>query len=99
MNETDLYESWMIGGSYFNRMIDCGSSRNRWVEVALGYLGRSAIVVFQSSWSVQSSSDVHPAARGPDCCDRQPVGASLRPRMKDRKYETEKNSAQATERF
>lgn len=33
-----LYESWVRKGSYFNRMIDCGSSRNRWVEIALGYL-------------------------------------------------------------
>jgi hypothetical protein len=33
-----LYESWIREGSYFNRMIDCGQSRNRWVEIALGYL-------------------------------------------------------------
>jgi len=33
-----LYQSWMVKGSYFNRMIDCGHSRNRWVEIALGYL-------------------------------------------------------------
>ena len=33
-----LYESWLRKGSYFNRMIDCGFSRNRWVEIALGYL-------------------------------------------------------------
>lgn len=33
-----LYESWLRKGSYFNRMIDCGYSRNRWVEIALGYL-------------------------------------------------------------
>jgi len=39
MTEPDkLYESWMAEGSYFNRMIDCGSSRNRWVEIALSYL-------------------------------------------------------------
>lgn len=39
MTESDkLYQSWMVEGSYFNRMIDCGYSRNRWVEIALSYL-------------------------------------------------------------
>jgi hypothetical protein len=33
-----LYQSWQVEGSYFNRMLDCGFSRNRWVEIALSYL-------------------------------------------------------------
>ncbi len=39
MSSTEqLYRSWMTEGSYFSQMIDCGNSRNRWVEIALGYL-------------------------------------------------------------
>ena len=39
MSEPDqLYQSWIVKGSYFNRMIDCGHSRNQWVEIALHYL-------------------------------------------------------------
>jgi len=39
MTEPDqLYESWQVEGSYFNRMLDCGYFRNRWVEIALSYL-------------------------------------------------------------
>ena len=33
-----LYKSWMIEGSYFNHMLDCGSRYNQWVKIALGYL-------------------------------------------------------------
>jgi len=32
-----LYQSSIVRGSYFNRMLDCGSY-DRWVEIALGYL-------------------------------------------------------------
>jgi len=32
-----LYQSSIIRGSYFNRMLDCGPY-DRWVEIALGYL-------------------------------------------------------------
>lgn len=38
-----LYESWLRKGSYFNRMIDCGYSRNRWVEIALSYLPQEVL--------------------------------------------------------
>lgn len=34
----ELYKSWMIDGSYFNHMIDCGDRYNQWVEIALEYL-------------------------------------------------------------
>ena len=34
----DLYRSWLSEGSYFNEMLDCGDSYNRWVEIALQHL-------------------------------------------------------------
>lgn len=34
----DLYRSWRNEGSYFNQMLDCGESYNRWVEIALEHL-------------------------------------------------------------
>lgn len=37
-----LYQSSIIRGSYFNRMLDCGPY-NRWVEIALGYLPREVL--------------------------------------------------------
>jgi len=33
----NLYESWLVKGSYFNLMIDCGDYYNQWVENALKY--------------------------------------------------------------
>ena len=39
MTDTDkLYETWMIEGSYFNQMLDCGDRYNQWVQYALEYL-------------------------------------------------------------
>lgn len=37
-----LYQSSIIRGSYFNRMLDCGPY-DRWVEIALGYLPRDVL--------------------------------------------------------
>ena len=38
-NTEDPYQSWTVKGSYLNRMIDCGrADKNKWVEIALGYL-------------------------------------------------------------
>jgi hypothetical protein len=34
-----LYQSSIVRGSFFNRMLDCGPY-DRWVEIALGYLPR-----------------------------------------------------------
>ena len=44
MNDDDdpLYRSWMIRGSFFNRMLDCGDS-NQWVQNALEYLPRDVL--------------------------------------------------------
>ena len=36
--ESDLYESSIVEGSYFNSMLDCGCSHNWWLELALKYL-------------------------------------------------------------
>jgi len=44
MTEDDLlYQSWMIHGSYFNRMFDCGDWSNQWVQFALEYLPRDVL--------------------------------------------------------
>lgn len=44
MTDTDkLYESWMIEGSYFNQMLDCGDRYNQWVEFALEYLPQTVL--------------------------------------------------------
>ena len=37
-----LYQSSIIRGSYFSRMLDCGPY-DRWVEIALGYLPRDVL--------------------------------------------------------
>ena len=37
-----LYQSSIVQGSYFNRMLDCGPY-DRWVEIALGYLPRNVL--------------------------------------------------------
>ena len=37
-----LYQSSIIRGSYFNRMLDCGPY-DRWFEIALGYLLRDVL--------------------------------------------------------
>ncbi len=41
-NDRLLYQSSIIRGSYFNRMLDCGPY-DRWVEIALGYLPREIL--------------------------------------------------------
>jgi len=38
-----LYQSWMIDGSYFSRMLNCGDWYNQWVENALEYLPREVL--------------------------------------------------------
>lgn len=38
-----LDQSWMIRGSYFNRMLDCGDWYNQWVQNALEYLPRDVL--------------------------------------------------------
>lgn len=38
-----LYESWMIEGSYFNQMLDCGHHYNQWVQIALEYLPEAVL--------------------------------------------------------
>jgi len=44
MTDTEkLYESWMIPGSYFNEMLDCGSYYNQWVGIALKYLPQAVL--------------------------------------------------------
>jgi hypothetical protein len=42
-NEDELYASWMIKGSYFNLMLDCGERYNQWIENALHYLPREVL--------------------------------------------------------
>jgi hypothetical protein len=39
-NDQLNYQSSIVRGSYFNRMLDCGD-HNRWLEIALGYLPRN----------------------------------------------------------
>ena len=44
MTDTDkLYQSWIIDGSYFNQMLDCGDRYNQWVEIALKYLPQAVL--------------------------------------------------------
>ena len=44
MTDTEnLYESWLIPGSYFNEMLECGSYYNQWVEIALKYLPQAVL--------------------------------------------------------
>jgi hypothetical protein len=44
MTDDDLlYQSWIVQGSYFNRMLDCGDWNNQWVQNALGYLPRDIL--------------------------------------------------------
>lgn len=44
MTDTDeLYQSWMIEGSYFNLMLDCGDNYNHWVGFALEYLPQAVL--------------------------------------------------------
>lgn len=44
MTDTDkLYESWMIAGSYFNHMLECGDRYNQWVQIALEYLPQAVL--------------------------------------------------------
>lgn len=44
MTEDDpLYRSWMIDGTSFNRMLDCGDRYNQWVQNALEYLPRDIL--------------------------------------------------------
>ena len=38
-----LYQSWIVRGSYFNRMLDCGDRYNQWVQNALEYLPRHVL--------------------------------------------------------
>lgn len=38
-----LYQSWIVQGSYFNRMLYCGAWYNPWVENALRYLPREVL--------------------------------------------------------
>lgn len=42
-DDTLLYASWRIPGSYFNRMLDCGDRYNQWVQIAWEYLPRDVL--------------------------------------------------------
>jgi hypothetical protein len=41
IDDDTIYKSWIIKGSYFNRMLDCGDMYNQWVQNALEYLPRN----------------------------------------------------------
>ena len=43
MENDPLYQSWMIEGTSFNRMLDCGDRYNQWVQNALEYLPRNVL--------------------------------------------------------
>lgn len=43
MEDDPLYQSWMIDGTSFNRMLDCGDRYNQWVQNALEYLPRNVL--------------------------------------------------------
>lgn len=43
MADDPLYQSWILRGSYFNRMLDCGDRYNQWVQNALEYLPRDVL--------------------------------------------------------
>jgi hypothetical protein len=43
MADDPLYQSWMITGTSFNRMLDCGDLYNQWVQNALEYLPRDVL--------------------------------------------------------
>jgi hypothetical protein len=43
MEDDPLYQSWMIDGTSFNRMLDCGDRYNQWVQNALEYLPRNIL--------------------------------------------------------
>lgn len=42
-DDDQLYDSWMIDGSLFNRMLHCGEQYNQWVQNALEYLPRDIL--------------------------------------------------------
>lgn len=42
-DDKQLYASWRIPGSYFNRMLDCGDRYNPSVQIALEYLPREIL--------------------------------------------------------
>jgi len=44
MTDTDeLYQSYIVEDSYFNRMLDCGDNYNLWVQNALKYLPQAVL--------------------------------------------------------
>src|SRR5258708_24663863 len=49
VNEEPLYQSWLIKGSYFNSMLDCGHWYNQWIEKALCYVPREVLDAYKES--------------------------------------------------
>jgi len=57
MTDTEkLYESWMVTGSYFNLMLDCGDRYNRWVEIALSYLPQEVLDEYKEDFVFVSTA-------------------------------------------
>ena len=58
MEEFDfLYDSYLVKGSYFNKMIHCGTNYNRWLEIALCYLPRRILFKFKNRLAFFSTPD------------------------------------------
>jgi hypothetical protein len=57
MTDDDLYESWMIGGSSFNRMLHRGDRYNQWVPTALEYLPRSILEKHEDRLAFLATAD------------------------------------------
>ena len=55
-SDCDLYESFMIKGSYFNEMLDCGREHNCWLQLALTYLPEDVLDKHKESFLFTSTA-------------------------------------------
>ena len=79
MEQTEqLYTSWAVEGSYFNRMIDCGNSKNHWVEIALGYLPLDVLDANKEALVFVASSECDAFRLAPQYREREVIVLSGR---------------------
>lgn len=74
MTEYDsLYTSWRVRGSYFNRIIHCGSRYNRWVEIALGYLPREIFFEYREKLAFISTAESDACRLARTLCENREI--------------------------
>ena len=71
--QVNLYESSRIKGSFFNKMIHCGTDSNIWVENALEYLPKELLYENRDNLAFVSTRESHACRVSRHLCEKREI--------------------------